>query len=507
MANKKPTTKAAPAKPLPIGKALSLRKDAMSRGTDQGSKHAGPPSFAVAIMAAGKGTRLRSKRPKVLHEIGGRPLLEHVVRAAAQIVPPSDIFAIIGHEAEKVRAALAPSGINFVEQREQRGTGHALMCCKDALARYDQVLVLSGDAPLIRPETLTQLRDFHDQQHASMTILTARPLDPTGYGRVIRKTAHGADVSGIVEQKSLTKAQHKVNEINSGIYIFEAADLFALIDRLTTNNAHGEYYLTDMASLLVKQRKKVVALAAADVIEVLGANTLPEMMALDAGLRAKKAAQLMANGVTLVRADTCLIDPDVEIGADTIIEPYVQILGATRIGQDCRIRSFCVISDSVIGDGVLIRPGCVLDQARLAAGALIGPYSHLRPGVDVGESAHVGNFVELKKARLGKGSKVNHLSYIGDAEIGAGVNIGAGTITCNYDGVHKHTTTIEDGVFVGSDSTLVAPITLGKGAYVGAGSCITESVPADSLAIGRTRQITKEGWARERRERSKAAKK
>jgi bifunctional UDP-N-acetylglucosamine pyrophosphorylase/glucosamine-1-phosphate N-acetyltransferase len=463
--------------------------------------------FAIAIMAAGKGTRLKSKRPKVLHEIGGRPLLEHVIRASAQIVPSSDIFAIIGHEADSVRAAVQHTGIGFVVQAEQRGTGHAVMCARSALQNYDHVLVLSGDVPLIRPETIRQLRDFHLQQRASMTILTALPEEPTGYGRVIRKSSRSADVKAIVEQKALNKAQAKTKEINSGIYAFATRDLWQHIDRITTNNAHGEFYLTDMAALLVKAKKKVVALPAADDIEVLGANTLAEMVMLDASMRQQKCSALLANGVTIFRPETCVIDSEVEIGPDTVIEPFVQILGKTRIGQDCRIRSFSVIKDSEIADGVNVKPGCIFDEAKVARGAIIGPYSHLRPGSDIGENAHVGNFVETKKTRLGKGSKANHLTYLGDAEIGEGVNVGAGTITCNYDGVHKHLTRIEDGVFVGSDSTLVAPITIGKGAYIGAASCITEDVPPDSLALGRSKQVVKDGWAKAKREARAAGKK
>ncbi len=276
--------------------------------------------------------------------------------------------------------------------------------------------------------------------------------------------------------------------------------MFANIDRITTANAHGELYLTDMAALLVKSKATVVALKADDPAEVLGANTLAELAALDATMRARKCTELMAAGVSIYRPETCTIDPEVEVGPDTILEPFVQLLGRTRIGSDCRIRSYSVISDSLIADNVLVRPGCIIDQSSIAAGAQLGPYSHIRPGSEIGESAHVGNFVETKKTRLGRGSKANHLTYLGDSEIGPGVNVGAGTITCNYDGVNKHVTVIEEGAFIGSDSTLVAPVRIGKGAYVAAGSTITEPVPADSLALGRSRQITKEGWARQQRE-------
>ena len=460
--------------------------------------------FAIAIMAAGKGTRLKSKRPKVLHEIGGQALLLHVIAAAKTVVPAEHIYCIVGHESERVRNAVASTGVGFVLQPEQRGTGHALQMVKAWFAMSGathpkHLLVLSGDVPLIRPETIRSICDVHLAEHAAMTILTAVPHDPTGYGRVLRATPEGAAVTAIVEQKSLKPEQLASPEINSGIYCFETAKLFGKLDSLSTNNAHGEFYLTDVAAMLVEDGERVVAVKADSVDEVLGANTIAEMMHLDAAMRLATARRLMAQGVTIFRPETCVIDAQVEVGPDTVIEPYVQLLGATRIGSECRIRSYSVIQSSLLGDAVLIRNGCILDQAEIGDGALIGPYAHLRPESHIGEQAHVGNFVETKKIKLGKGSKANHLSYLGDAVIGAGVNIGAGAITCNYDGVHKHTTVIGDHVFIGSDSTLVAPIEIGTEAYVAAGSCITESVPDGALALGRSRQVTKEGWGAKRR--------
>lgn len=450
-------------------------------------------------MAAGKGTRLKSKHPKVLHEVGGKPLLAHVIAAATKVVPAKDVFAIIGHEADRVRQAVAHTGVNFILQEPQRGTGHALMVARAALTPYNVVIVLSGDAPLITAETIEKLRDFHASAKAAMTLLTAQLHNPTGYGRVIRKSAKSDDVQAIAEEKSATPAQRKLREINAGFYGFDAKQLFGHIDQLRSDNPHREFYLTDMAQIFGKAKKRVVAVTAADPHEVLGGNTRAELAFIDQRMRVAKCQQLMADGVTIFYPSTCVVDSDVEIGADTVIEPFVQILGHTRIGSDCHIRSYSVINDSVISDGVLIRPGCVLDGAQVKAGAILGPYSHLRHGSEIGEDARVGNFVETKKIRLGKGSKANHLTYLGDAEIGEGVNIGAGTITCNYDGERKHTTVIEDGVFVGSDSTLVAPVRVGKGAYVGAASCITDDVPPESLAIGRGRQIVKEGWVKEKR--------
>jgi bifunctional UDP-N-acetylglucosamine pyrophosphorylase/glucosamine-1-phosphate N-acetyltransferase len=464
---------------------------------------------AIAIMAAGKGTRLKSRHPKVLHQVGGKPLLAHVIAAAQQVLPAGDIYAIIGHEAERVRQAVQDTGVQFVVQEPQRGTGHALMCAAEALAEYDQVIVLSGDAPLITPETIRKLRDFHQhgshkQKPAAMTILSAELEDPTGYGRIIRlgtkAKAKTDEVQAVIEEKSCTPAQRKIREINSGFYAFSVKSLFANIERLKTDNPHAEYYLTDMAQVLRKAGERVVATKTEDAAEILGSNTRAELVELDHKMRRDKCLELMAAGVTIFYPDTCVIDADVKVGTDTVIEPFVQLLGRTRIGTDCRVRSYSVIESSNIGDGVVIRPGCVLDEARVAHGAVLGPYSHLRPGSEIGEGAHVGNFVETKKVRLGKGSKANHLTYLGDAEIGEGVNIGAGTITCNYDGAHKHKTIIEDGVFVGSDSTLVAPVKLGKGSYVGAASCITDDVPAESLAIGRARQIVKESWVKNKRQ-------
>ncbi len=458
--------------------------------------------FAVAILAAGKGTRLKSRHPKVLHEIGGRPLLAYVVASARRVVAPQNIFAIIGHEAELVEAALRSTGINFVLQAEQLGTGHAIMQARSALQSFAHVLVLSGDVPLIRPQTIERVRNFHIDSDAAMTVLTARPEDPTGYGRVFRRTQHGRttdELERIVEQTALTGDEGEQGEVNSGIYAFATKPLFKHIDRLTTENSAREFYLTDMAAILANDGEKVLALAADDSSEVLGVNTRMELAELDAKLRARKAHELMFAGTTIFRPETCDIDADVQVGADTVIEPFVQLIGKTKIGSDCRIRSYSVITNCEIGDGVLIKPGCILEGSVVRNGAELGPYSHLRPGCDIGERAHVGNFVETKKTRLGNGSKANHLTYLGDAEVGEGVNVGAGTITCNYDGVNKFGTVIEDGVFVGSDATLVAPVRLGKGSYVAAASCITEDVPPDALAVGRGRQVNKPGWAAERR--------
>jgi bifunctional UDP-N-acetylglucosamine pyrophosphorylase / glucosamine-1-phosphate N-acetyltransferase len=456
---------------------------------------------AIVIMAAGKGTRLRSKRPKVLHEVGGKPLLRHVIEAASEVVAAHNIVVVIGHQADRVRAAVEQTGVRFVEQTEQRGTGHAIQCAVESIAGYENFLVLSGDVPLIRPQTIEAVWRFHQQEGAAMTLLSADLPDPMNYGRVIRKSPESAEVAAIVEQKCLKPEQLGLREINMGMYAFRTAPLLANLGKLTTENPHGEFYLTDMARLLESAGERVVAFKSSEIEELLGVNTIAELASLDTVLRARTARRLMDSGVTIFKPETCMIDADVEVAADTVIEPFVQLLGKTRIGADSTIRSYTVIENCNLGDDVLVRQGCVLSESTVEDGARIGPFAHLRPGSEIGQGAHVGNFVETKKARLGKGAKANHLTYLGDAEIGEGTNIGAGTITCNYDGVNKHPTRIGKNAFVGSDSTLVAPVSVGEGAYIGAGSCITKDVPADALAVGRGRQINKEGWAAARRAR------
>ncbi|HVP65242.1 MAG TPA: bifunctional UDP-N-acetylglucosamine diphosphorylase/glucosamine-1-phosphate N-acetyltransferase GlmU [candidate division Zixibacteria bacterium] len=458
--------------------------------------------FAIAILAAGKGTRLKSKLAKVLHEIAGKPLMAHVIEAVPRDIPAADVICIVGHQADRVRERVGSYGVQFVEQTEQRGTGHALMMCREALTAYENVLVLSGDVPLIRTETIERVRTFHTERGAAMTILTAMPPDPFGYGRIIR--GNGDEVAAIVEQKQATPEQAAIREINSGIYAFNVRELFARIGRLGSNNPHREYYLTDMAGLLRADGLPVLALPAEDSTEVAGVNTRVELATLDALLRARKCTELMQSGVTIYRPETCTIDSEVQVGPDTVIEPFVQLLGKTVIGSDCRIRSYTVLTNTQVADGVTIKHGCISEDSIIEDNAILGPYSHLRPASHVGPQAHVGNFVEMKKTRLGRGSKANHLTYLGDAEIGEGVNVGAGTITCNYDGANKFKTIIGDGAFIGSDTTLVAPVKVGKGAYIAAASCITQDVPDDSLGLTRPPQITKEGWVTKKREKLKA---
>ena len=461
--------------------------------------------FAIAIMAAGKGTRLKSKRAKVLHSIAGKPLLQHVIDAVLKVTPPEHVFVVVGHQAEEVERSVRASGargassIHFVQQTRQLGTGHAVQCLRESVGGYGDLLVLSGDVPLIRPETIAGLLEFHQAQQAAMTILTTRPENPFGYGRVVRAMPTSAEVAAIVEQKVLSAEQQHVGEINSGIYAFRTETLYRHIDSLRPNNSHGEYYLTDMAAILRAAGERVVALETEDAMEALGANTIDEMMQLDAAMRLATARRLMAEGVTIFRPETCVIDADVAVAPDTIIEPFVQLLGKTRIGEDCHVRSYSVIQNSTLSDKVLVRNSCVLDEATVEEGAQIGPFAHLRPESHIGRESHVGNFVETKMTRIGNRSKANHLAYLGNAEIGSGCNIGAGVITCNYDGVNKHATKIGDSVFVGSNSTLVAPVTLEDDSYVAAASCITEPVPSGALALGRARQAVKPGWVAKRK--------
>jgi bifunctional UDP-N-acetylglucosamine pyrophosphorylase/glucosamine-1-phosphate N-acetyltransferase len=463
--------------------------------------------FAIAILAAGKGTRLKSKRAKVLHSIGGKPLLQHVLDAVLQTTTPEQVFVVVGHQAEEVERAVAATGVHFVHQTQQLGTGHAVQCLRKEVDKYSDLLVLSGDVPLIRPETIGRLLEFHKSQKAAMTILTARPEIPFGYGRILRVAPASAEVAAIVEQKALTTDQQNIGEINSGIYAFRTETLYQYIDSLQANNAHGEYYLTDIAAILRAASERVVALETDDATEVLGANTIAEIMQLDTALRLATARRLMAQGVTIFCPETCVIDANVTVGPDTVLEPFVQLLGRTRIGEDCRIRSYSVIQNSTLGNNVLVRNSCVIDEATIEDGASIGPFAHLRPESHIGREAHVGNFVEIKKTHLGDRSKANHLAYLGDAKIGTGCNIGAGVITCNYDGVDKHPTQIGDGVFVGSNSTLVAPVTLEDNSYVAAASCITEPVPSGALALGRARQAVKPGWVEKRKAAAKKDKK
>ena len=452
----------------------------------------------IVILAAGLGTRMKSKRAKVLHRAGGLTLVEHVVNAATGITPPEDITVVVGCQAEQVKAALAHSGVRFVEQKEQKGTGHALMMCRDALGTQGGlVVVTNGDGPLLSRATLQELVDRHAASDRAATLITTQLEDPTGYGRVI--LGKDGEVQAIVEQKAATPQQLAIPLINSGIYCFQADLLWKHIAEIRTDNPAREYYLTDIVEILNHAGHKVAAFEIPDSQELLGINTRVELAAVDKIFRERKVRALMLEGVTIEKPETVTIDCAVQIGADSIVGPFAQILGKTEIGEDCRIGACSIIHNSKLADRVQIAPFTSITDSEVEADAQIGPFARLRPGNRVGAGAHIGNFVELKNTRLGAGAKASHLTYLGDAEIGDKTNIGAGTITCNYDGAQKHRTRIGKDVFVGSNSTLVAPIEIGDESYIGAGSVITDPVPKDALALGRARQVVKEGWAAKRK--------
>jgi bifunctional UDP-N-acetylglucosamine pyrophosphorylase/glucosamine-1-phosphate N-acetyltransferase len=446
----------------------------------------------IVILAAGKGTRMKSARPKVLHCASGLPLIEHVFRVAESLSPATTVV-VVGHMAGAVMQALGKRlGLRFALQEPQLGTGHALLQAEPHLAGARGTLVmLSGDVPLLRPGTLRALVARHEQRRAAATVLTARLDQPGGYGRIVREK--GA-IAAIVEEKDATPAERALDEINSGIYAFDVAPLFDALRRLGSANAQGEYYLPDLVRIYRARGLAVETLSLEDPREILGVNSRKELADVTAILKTRRIDELMAAGVTIVDPGSAWIGPDVEVGADTILHPGVYLEGRTRIGGGCEIHSGVRIVDSTIDDGVVINNFCVILESHVRAGAKLGPFAHIRPQSDVGEGAHIGNFVELKKTTVGTGTKASHLTYLGDATIGERVNIGAGTITCNYDGTVKHPTVIEDGAFIGSDSQLVAPVRVGKGAYVAAGSSITEDVPAGALGIARGRQVNKEGW-------------
>jgi bifunctional UDP-N-acetylglucosamine pyrophosphorylase/glucosamine-1-phosphate N-acetyltransferase len=461
--------------------------------------------FVVVILAAGKGTRLKSSLAKVLHRAGGRPLIEHVLRAC-QPLKPREIIAIVGHQAEEVTAVVEPFGVKTALQQPQRGTGHALVMARRAIpSRAKYVIVLPGDAPLIRAETLAALARTHVDSGAAATILSAEIENPGTYGRIVR--TEGGSVAAIVEDSALTEEQRAIREINSSIYCFTLDKLWPCLASLRPQGANKELYLTDAIAALRQNGENVHAVLAADPDEVLGCNTRADLATVDGVFRQRKRAAIMDAGVTIEMPETVLIDPEVTIGADTTIEPCVHLLGKTRIGSGCTIRTGSVLDDMVIEDNALIKPYSVLASSHVSRGAQVGPFTHFRPGSRLEENARVGNFVEMKKSVLGEGSKAMHLTYLGDARIGSGTNIGAGTITCNYDGVHKYPTTIGKRVFIGSDTALIAPVRIGDGAYIGAGSIITKNVPVDALGVARGHQVNKLGWAAKRRRDLAAAEK
>jgi len=435
---------------------------------------------------------MKSGLPKVLHQIGGQSLIGHVLKTA-ETLDPATVTVIVGHQASMVRQHLGVrQKVGFALQEPQLGTAHALQQAEETLAgRTGTAVLLSGDVPLLSAATLRRLVDVHRGAGAAATVVTATVERPYGYGRIVRSDGR---IARIVEERDATPAERQIKEINGGIYAFDLAPLFDALRSIASQNAQGEFYLTDLIAIYRRRKLPVETLMVENPEEIRGINSRTELAEVSRLVRQTKNEELMAAGVTLVDPVTTYVESDVEIGRDTVIHPGVTIEGSTKIGAACEIRGNVRITDSEIGDRVTINNFCLIVGARVADGVAIGPFAHLRPESEVGEGAKVGNFVELKKTTLGAGSKVNHLSYLGDATVGAGVNVGAGTITCNYDGVKKHQTVIEDGAFIGSDTQLIAPVTVGKGAYVGAGSSITDDVPAGSLGIARGRQTNIEGW-------------
>ncbi len=451
----------------------------------------------VIVLAAGKGTRMRARRPKVLHRLAGQTLIDRVLRSADALSPETTTL-VVGHESDTIRATLTHRPhLRFVHQEPQLGTAHALLQGRQALdGAVGDLVVLSGDVPCLRAATLRALLDTHEGAGNVATVLTTTLTRPFGYGRVLRSAG---EMVGIVEETEATPEQRRITEVNAGVYVFALAPLFDALDQIPEAGPKHERYLPAIVPIYRRQGLRVGTFEAANPDEIRGINSQTELAEMSTSVRQSKNEELMAAGVTIDDPATTYIDDDVNVGSDTVIHPGVTLEGHTTVGERCEVHSGVRVVNSSIGDDVTVRNYCVITDAHLASGAQVGPFAHLRPGSVLESSARVGNFVELKKTTLGSGSKANHLSYIGDSTVGKDVNIGAGTITCNYDGTHKHRTTLEDGVFVGSGTQLVAPVTVEKGGYVAAGSCITNDVPAGALGVARGRQVNKPGWVEKRR--------
>ncbi|HVG25775.1 MAG TPA: bifunctional UDP-N-acetylglucosamine diphosphorylase/glucosamine-1-phosphate N-acetyltransferase GlmU [Thermoanaerobaculia bacterium] len=453
-------------------------------------------NLEVVILAAGLGTRMKSGTIKILHHAAGRPIIDYVLDLASDLCPQPPVM-VVGYQREAVQKSIG-NRARFAVQEQQLGTGHAVLQAAQHIDPQRRVMILSGDVPLTRIETLRNLLDEHERSGNALTLLTMKPADPAMYGRIVRDERGG--VMRIVEAKDATDEQKRINEVNAGIYVFDGEYLFENLRNLRPENAQKEYYLTDVLSVIREGGHRVGAVVASDPIEALGVNSRGELARVEREIQRRVVERLLTEGVTFRNPDTVVIDSTVTIGPDTVVYPFVTLEGTTRIGEGCVIDPGVHLVNVTVGDDVHIKTGTVAEDAIIEDEASVGPYSHLRGGTKLGRRVKVGNFVETKKAVFGDGAKASHLSYIGDAEVGADVNIGAGTITCNYDGVNKHKTTIEDGAFIGSDSQLVAPVRIGRGAYVGAGSTITKDVPADSLALSRTPQRVVEGWATRKKE-------
>lgn len=449
----------------------------------------------TVIMAAGKGTRMKSALPKVLHRVGGKPMINHVLKAA-EVAGSSRNIVIVGFGGETVKEALRGQA-EFVEQKEQLGTGHAVMQAVPLLEGFDgTVMVINGDAALLTGNLLTRFCREHERSGAKATILTAKMPDATGYGRVVRRT--DGSVDKVVEHKDASSEERAIREINAGIYCFDCKSLLMSLRAVTCDNAQGEYYLPDVVKILNERGQKVCAVTAEDYEETLGINSKLELAAAEKILRRRKNNELMDGGVTIMDPSSTFVDMDVIIGKDTVIYPFTWLEGDTRVGEGCEIGPNTRFTDAKIGDRVTAHFSYG-HECEIEDGVVLGPYVHLRPAAKIKKGVKIGNFVEVKNSVVGEGTKLPHLSYIGDADVGAGVNIGCGSITVNYDGKNKYRTAIEDNAFVGCNSNLVAPVTVGKNAYIGAGSTITKDVPAEALGIARGRQRNIEGWPDKRK--------
>lgn len=451
-------------------------------------------NLSAIVLAAGKGTRMKSEIPKVLHGIAGRPMLFYPIKVLKEL-GAKKVIAVIGYGGSEVKGAFASAKITFIEQKRQLGTGHAVMCASKALKGFKgDVLVLSGDVPLITGATVKGLFKVYRDSGAVISLITAVLKDPDGYGRVIRGKDNA--VTGIVEDKDCTPEEKNIREVNSGIYLISSDFLLKNIKKLGSQNAQGEYYLPDLVHMAVKQGRRASALTHIDPDEVMGVNNRIELAKAGRVMRGRIIDELMLNGVTIVDPDTAYIDSGVKVGRDTVIHPSVFIEGDTVIGGNCVIEQGVTVRNSLIGANSSVKAFSVIESSLIGKDASIGPFARLRPGNVIADRVRIGNFVEVKKTRIGKGTKANHLTYLGDSVIGTQVNIGAGTITCNYDGLEKHTTVIEDGAFIGSDSQLIAPVKVGKFAYVGSGTTVTKDVPPGALVITRAEEKVIEGWVK-----------
>jgi len=461
--------------------------------------------LGVILLAAGQGTRMRSALPKVLHHLGGKPLFLHAL-GTAQRLKPKSVAVIIGHGAEAVRQVYCGSDIDWRVQEQQLGTGHAVLTAKPAFADFTgDLLILSGDVPLIRQATLKAMVEHHRRSGAALTLLTASLENPKGYGRILR--AGDGKITGTVEEKDASEAQRQLREVNAGIYVASARFLFAALSAVKNNNQQGEYYLPDIVTIGLAQGKIIETLQVDNPREMMGVNTREELAFMEKTLRESINKKWLLAGVTLKDPDTTYIDESVTIGKDTVIGPNTQLYGKTVIGERCRIDGSAYLTDAEIADDVHIRFSVVMASCRVEQGAVIGPFAHLRPGTALGPNVHIGNFVEAKEAKLGAGTKANHLTYLGDVTIGQDTNIGAGTITCNYDGFQKYKSKIGDRVQVGSDTTLVAPITLGDDVYVATASTVRHDIPAGALVFNQREEKVREGWTEQKRKQMKGKQK